>query len=219
MPDSIQESLWCRGVSDDQMALYRVGYVDRKLPEGVEYPNTFLEWSEEGAKLKDSLVFPLTNWLGEVRGVQFRPARREDKGYRDFIVDKTQTVLFGLSQAAPHVWATGKVCLVEGVFDLFPVQRFAPHVITTLTARASDQLVRSLYRFVQRVQLMFDDDPPGKRGTNKFIQFHGPLFDTSVVEYPTGVVMANGKLAKDPGEIWEAWGDDRLSGFFRPQLE
>lgn len=218
LPDSAREALWYRGVTDDQMSLYRIGHLDRELPPEIEYPSHFLEWVRTGTKLQNNYVLPLTDWLGEVKGLQLRPVLREKKGYSDFVLDKTQAVLFGLGQAAPEVWRTGRVNIVEGGFDLFPVQRAAPNVIATLTAKVPEQLVRSLSRFVDRVGLFYDNDDAGRRGTEKFTRFYGSLFDTSVVEYPIGVVMSNGVRVKDPADLWEAWGDDRLIPFLQPQL-
>jgi len=219
LPEHAREALWGRGVTDEQMSLYQIGYIDRELPSDIEYPGAFLDWSLSGTKLEDFLVLPLTDWLGEVKGLQFRPLSREKKGYTDFILDKTQAVLFGLGQAAPEVWRTGKVCLVEGVFDLFPVQRAAPNVVAILTAKVRDDLVRSMLRMVQQVYLLLDDDEAGDRGRKNFHRFYGNLFDTREVTYPRGVVMANGVKVKDPGDLWEAWGDDRLVPFLRAQLE
>lgn len=219
LPDEVRESLWGRGASDEQIDLFRVGYINGELPSDIEYPNAFLEWSLDGSKLSDFYVFPLTDWLGDVKGVQFRPVPRDKKGYTDFFIDKTQAVLFGLGPAASSVWGTGKVCLVEGVFDLFPVQRVVPHVIATLTAKVSDALVRSLLRIAKQVHLLYDNDATGERGRDKFIRFYGSLFDTRVVEYPRGVVMSNGSRVKDPGDLWEAWGDDRVGPYLRSQLE
>lgn len=218
LQDSVREALWCRGVSDDQMDLYRVGYIDGILPPGPEYPEGFLEWSSGGSKLKDCFVLPLTDMLGEVKGLQFRAVSRDQKGYMDFFVDRSQAVLFGLGQAAPYIWETGRVCLVEGAFDLFPVQRIRPYVVSTLTARASDQLVRALLRVVKHVYLLFDDDAGGHRGRDKFVKYHGHRFETVSLDYPIGVVFSNGVRVKDPAELWEAWGDERMGSFLQPQM-
>jgi DNA primase len=143
----------------------------------------------------------------------------------DFIEGKDEAVLFGLAQAIPHIWRTRSVFLVEGAFDLFPIQRHVPQVVATLTARVVDALVRVLRRLVRRIWLGYDMDETGRRGSDRFIKAHGDDFeDVSIIEYPK-VKMISGKLIKDPGDLWEAWGDTQLGAFLTkatvpdPQLE
>lgn len=218
LPEHVREALWCRGVTDEQMSQYGVGYMDEDLPLGVDYPPNFLEWAGGGSKLKDCFVLPLTSMLGKVRGLQFRAVSRQQKGYMDFFIDRSQSVLFGLGQAAPAIWETRKVCLIEGAFDLFPMQRVAPYVVSMLTARVSDQLVRALLRVASQVYVFFDDDAAGHRGRDKFVKYHGFRFETTVLDYPIGVVLSNGVRVKDPADLWEAWGDDRMVSFLQAQM-
>lgn len=212
--DRVREAYWSRGADDNQIKLYRLGYIDRSLPE-VELPEDFLRWSGHGEKLVDSYVFPLTNALGQIRGLQFRAVERSVRGYMDYFADDTEAILFGLGQAAQAMWTTGKVCLVEGTFDLFPIQRVSPDVVATLTAKVTLQFVRVVRRLCRRVYLSYDQDNTGRLGTSKFIRAYGKDFDEVVpIEYPQ-VTTIDGKVAKDPSEIWEAWGDERLSSHLR----
>lgn len=207
LPDHAREAVWSRGVSDDQIELYRIGYLNRELPDGV--PEHFRKWALSGDKLEDALLLPLTTTLGEVRGFQLRHVERERVGYSDYFMDRREACLFGLHQAVEAMWASGSVYLVEGAFDLFPVQRATQAVVATLTARTSLQMVRVLRRLCRTVWMGYDMDAPGRKGCEDFIAEHGHDFQVYTVTYP----RVNGKVMKDPGDLWEAWGDAQVIPF------
>jgi len=212
LTSAAREALWARGVSDAQISLYNIGYLDRDLPDGPS--EHFVEWAKNGSKLDDVFVLPLTNTLGEVKGFQFRHVDRERSGYMDYFLDRRESVLFGLGQAVTEMWATRSVYLVEGAFDLFPVQRTFPAVVATLTASPNTQLIRILRRLVQKVWVGYDMDAPGQRGAQEFKANYGDEFTVYIVAYPK-VKKADGKLIKDPGDLWEAWGDAQLGPFIK----
>jgi len=208
-----REALLSRGVSDDQVADFQIGYLNKYLPGGM--PKHFLEWANWGEKLDDMFVFPLTTTLGEVRGLQFRHVERARSGYTDFLLDRREPCMFGLAQAASAMWETGSVYLVEGVFDLLPIQRALPFVTATMTSYTNQQTARLLRRFVKRVWLGYDMDEPGEKGCKVFQKRHGRDFEVYIVKYP----KVNGKQMKDPGELWEAWGDAQTIPFIRSAIE
>lgn len=217
LDDRAREALYGRGVTDAQIELFKLGYMDRRLP-AVKLPEKFLAWSEGGSKLDDVFVLPLTNTRGEVRGLQFRHVQRSRKGYMDCIPDKSEAVLFGLGQAMPYVWKTGEVYLVEGGFDLFPIQRIIPGTIATLTARVVDPLYRVLRRLCSKIWLGYDMDRTGQAASQRFRKEHGREFEVQIVSYPQ-IPKSDGKgLTKDPGELWEEWGDTRLQAHIRGVL-
>lgn len=217
LDDRVREALWSRGASDEQIALFKVGYLDRNLPD-IELPKEFLKWSDGGAKLVDGFVFPLTNTQGEIKGIQMRSVDRDKSGYMDFFLDRFEPVFFGLGQAMESVWSTESLVIVEGTFDFFPVQRFFPNSVPTLTANVSEIFVRTLRRLVRQVYSFYDNDPAGIKANRKLVEEHGSEFGVRVVEYPL-VARPDGKTIKDPGELWEAWGDERFEPFLRSALE
>lgn len=208
--DRVHEALWDRGVSAKQILDFQIGYLNGVLPN-VEAPKEFVEWSDGGKKLRDSYVLPLTNPRGEILGVQFRSVDRSNKGYLDYFLRRDEPALFGLGQAVPHMRSTSSVCIVEGAFDLFPVQRVLPFTIGTITAQVTDLLLRWLIRLVTKVYLFYDADSVGRTACRDFTFAHRSKFDhLQSLEYPRGVTLANGKFVKDPADLWEALGDDRL---------
>ncbi len=217
--ERVLEALYARGVTDDQVALYRLGYVDRKLPD-LPYPEPFLKWCYGGSKLDDMLVLPLTNALGEVKGLQFRHVEQARKGYMDFIFEKGEAVLFGLGQAMEHVWVTQRILLVEGAFDLFPMQRYFPEVVATLTAHLLDALVRVLDRLeVNDVWLGYDRDKTGTESTEKIKKAYGSKFRLYALKFPSFKNLADGKPAKDPSDFWSMLGEQEFGKFIRPLIK
>ena len=210
------EALWSRGVSDQQIAAFKIGHLNGLPP--IQCSEDFVEWSRSGQKLMDVYVFPLTNALGQVKGVQFRHVEREVKGYTDYFVAKDEPILFGLSQAIPHIWATRKVCLVEGVFDLFPVQHVFPFALTTLTSTVSSNFLRFLKRNVRDVWFAYDMDAPGRKGVYEFMQ-HRSDFENIRAPQLQRLKFANGKRAKDPSDLWELMGDERFGVYLKSVFE
>ena len=210
--DRVREALWGRGVTDEQISLYKIGHLNSRLPALPADAAQFVKWSQVPGRIDDVFVLPLTNALGQVLGVQFRHVDLAVKGYREFLLEREEPVLFGLSQAVDAMWKTQRVFLVEGAFDVFPVQRAIPYVFATLTARVPEQLVRFLRRLVRHISLGYDMDRTGRESSARFTHAYGAEFEIQTVSYPKAK-MADGKIAKDPSEIWEAWGDTRLHEF------
>lgn len=213
--DRVTEALNLRGVSDEQIRLFLIGHVDRKLPP-VDCPDDFVRWSHHGSKLEDCYCFPLTTALGEVLGLQFRPVSRERKGYMDFFVETGEPALFGIHQAIPEILRRQSVTLVEGVFDLFPIQRHDPTVIATMSAHVTDVLVTNLRRWCRKVVLGYDNDFTGSRSARQFRKNFKEKFEIQELVYPK-VGMPGGKTTKDPGDLWEIWGDQILGDWLRGQ--
>lgn len=207
------EELWSRGVSDLQIEQYRFGYLDQYLPE-ANYPNEFIEWWGSQDR-SDVYVFPLTTTQGQVRGIQIRHVERSDKGYTDYIADREEPVLFGLGQAMPSIWSSETICLVEGVFDLCPVQRHIPYTVATLTAGVPGNLWRVLRRLVKRILLVYDDDATGLDKSFQIAREYGKSFKVDILKYPPRKMFKRPSQKLDPSEIWEAWGDSRFGVFLR----
>jgi hypothetical protein len=217
--DREREALWMRGVTDEQITLFRLGYLNRDLP-GLDYPKDFLEWADNGKTLDDVFVLPLTTALGQIKGLQFRHVERSRAGYRDFIPYDDEPIYFGLGQAMPHIWGTDEVFLVEGGFDLFPVQRVYPQVVATLTARLTGQFARLLYRVVTTIWFCYDWDNAGRNGVERFERSsYGRHFKHYVIQRPGEAPQGAKGRVKDPSELWEAWGDERFGVFLRRQRD
>jgi len=208
-PDTL-EKLWARGASNDQIQSFSLGVLTEGLP--CECDPAFVAWFKRGAPLEEAWVFPLTNTLGKVRGFQFRSTCPERKGYRTYLISKEEVALFGLAQTMSFIWASRQVFLVEGVFDVFPVQRVLPWVLPTLTANVGVDLFRLLKRFVEAVWIGYDADSSGRRGAKHVAtMFRNVGISTHVVNFPA--LPSAG--VKDPSELWGAWGSPRFEQFLK----
>lgn len=216
--DREREALWMRGVSDEQIELFRLGYLDGELPE-LDQGDVFIEKYHRSHWLRDVFVLPLTNTLGQVKGVQLRHVDRAKKGYSDFSPFEDEPVLFGLAQAMPHVWESQSIWLVEGAFDLFPIQRFCPNVVPTLTNRLTEPVARLLRRLVDEIWLAWDMDSEGRKATWRAVKEYDQDFQIHDVKLPRPLLLDGKRRAKDPSELWEVWGDARLGPYLQRQLD
>jgi DNA primase len=215
LPEKAREALWARGVTDEQIDAYRIGYVDRVLPE-VDLPESFRKWCSVGDRTEDSFILPLTNSLGDIRGVQLRHVERERSGYMTWFAVNDEPILFGLGQAMPYVWASKAIYLVEGAFDLFPVQRVFPGTVSTLTAHINEPLLRLLRRLTSRVVLGYDSDSAGRNSSAYHEKLLRNDFEVRTVTYPRVPMPELGKTSKDPSDLWEAWGETKFQAFLKP---
>jgi DNA primase len=213
-----REALWSRGVSDDQIRLYQIGYVSNGLPCGLEGADVLREKYQNTGWLRDVFVLPLTNTLGQNKGFQLRHVEEEKKGYSHFSVYEEEPVLFGLGQAMRAAWETRCLWLTEGVFDLFPIQRVCPNVIPTLTNHLSAETARCLRRVVDELWLAYDMDLAGRKAAARVIRdYSGQFSRIHDVVFPRVPKFRGGKV-KDPNELWLAWGDNKVQNFIRNQL-
>ena len=58
----------------------------------------------------------------------------------------------------------------------------------------------------------YDLDTTGREASARIIKTKSKDFEIRSVTYPHAV-LADGKIAKDPGDVWEAWGDVRFREF------
>lgn len=191
--------------------------MNKDLPD-IQIPSRFLKQFNQGGSLEDSYVLPLTNTSGEICGLQFRPVDKSIKKYSDYFLTELEPVLFGLGQSIQHIWEAESACIVEGVFDLFPVQRVLPFSFSTITSKIRGDLLRLLLRLVRKLYVFYDSDSSGIKASNDFLSEHGSKIEqVKVLEYPRGVTL-NGKPIKDPADLWEAWGDDKLGPYILEQI-
>lgn len=219
MTPDVREQLWQRGVTDAQIDGFQIGCLTgAKIRPGIEVsPRFHAWWATHSAQFGDALVFPLTSTLGVVHGLQFRDLQPKVRGYLDYFEVKEEPAFFGLAQAMPSVWETERVWLVEGVFDLCPLQRHVPNVISTMHAGVSKQLARVLRRIARTLLIAYDMDSTGLSVSYDLARDLKDLFEVVIVKFPR-VRLATGGIAKDPNELWSAWGDSGLGAFLQRSM-
>lgn len=204
-----------RGVSHHIQQQTRLGLL--KAENGVPDfgPPDFRKWL--GRQLKrDVFLIPLTNAANDIRGFQIRAVARDVKVYEDYLL-KGEPCLIGLGEAWPHILRMGEVVLVEGFFDRVPVIPSAPNTIGTLTAGLSPVVAKLLKRLqLKTVHFLWDKDDAGARARTEALRMHKelPFRDITLPAVPY-----KERWVKDPGELWEVWGDEQIGVYLRHVLE
>lgn len=180
-----------RGVSEADLSLHGIGFAGPSF-QVTECAPDFVPWSQQF--LHDCLVFPLYNMLGEVVGIQIRMLddKEYQRPYKQYYAYHRDIFpyFFGLPQALPHVYETGYLVIVEGIFDYFAVRQITPNVMAVLTAGVPIACKRLFHRFCKLVVAMLDMDAPGREGALRLCN----EADGYLVTIPTF-------SEKDPGEL------------------
>lgn len=212
-----RDELEGRGVSVAQMRHYRLGYT-ASCPLWVEgTPEAFCDWAKTG-RFDQAVLFPLTNAVGQVLGLQVRSIDRAKKQYSDFFVDRSEAVTFGLTQAcnSTALWDTGECTLVEGPYDLLALQRHDPAIVATLTVDVDPLLWRLLCRLAKRLWIVYDNDKAGRAGAYRVrSEAQASNIEARILTVPAARSVQFEKKAKDPSDLWELWGDQQVARWLR----
>jgi len=163
-----------------------------------------------GEKLQGSLVFPFWSPLGDILGFEARGfPEKWISDYRLRPSSRWTPVWLSDRNAARMLWESGHCWLVEGCFDLLALRWVVPSdepIYACVTAGLSFTQTRFLKRFARRVSLVFDMDPPGRKGSyNAERKLTKMSIFVDRIEYRGG---------KDPGEIWDSGGKTALCRAF-----
>jgi hypothetical protein len=126
------------------------------------------------------------------------------------------------SDVMGRIWAGSDVWIVEGLFDLFPLEWVVPPTDVVLgsgRAKLTDKHVEFLSRFCRGwVHLVYDNDPTGQKGMHGWTDsetgkrhlgakdvLHRVGLKCRAVSYLGG---------KDPGDIWKTGGVPALKAAF-----
>jgi DNA primase len=182
-------------------------------------------YGPHGERLVGWLSFPMWSPRGRLLGVEFR---RWDgtKGVQKYFLPEVEwnPVFGGLVPSTFHkVWAGADVWLVEGVFDL-ALSHIVPKkdaVLACSGAKITPQQTTFLKRFLRprsRVHVCFDMDATGQNMANGYTHPETQRHVWGVVERLKKIGVEARSIqyqgGKDPSEIWESGGRERLRHFF-----
>lgn len=169
-------------------------------------------YGPHGEKLQGKLIAPYFAPRGEFVGFESRNVRR--KFISDVRLPEAKRwcpTWLGLSPARMKaIWEGCDVWLVEGLFDLFPLELVVPKgdvVLASITAMLSHNQARFLSRFLKgQLHVVYDMDKGGRKGSEKVKTWMDSLgVRCRRVEYRGG---------DDPGEIWDKGGEIALRQAF-----
>ena len=192
LPPQAVDYLASRNVPLATAQAHRIGW----CPSGWPVPDgagpEFLRWQRNS--LHDRLLFPLTDPLGRIIGLQTR--KLDDKRYLMYYAVNRDwcTPCFGMAQSAQAIVDQQHAVVVEGVFDYMALKAAGCEVgLAQLTAGPTRGMVRFLRRHCRRVTALLDMDEAGRHGV-RTLQYELEPHGVSVTAPPYA--------AHDPGDFW-----------------
>lgn len=199
-PEAI-DFLFSRGVSEEQIKIFKIGW----SPRAVKISRAGKIYYDGDRNETGYVLFPLTSYR---RTMGFISRSVDGKEYYKWRLPVPGPWFFGLNQTTlKNIWDTRQVFLVEGAFDLFPLQRIYPNTLCLGSANLSIQQNIFLERFVDKVFLYLDSDDAGKRGAEKIKHFAN--------KYKCVILKQS---YKDIGEAWWVLGDEKLQKIVHDQV-
>jgi hypothetical protein len=215
LTEDVEGYLLGRGAKEDRYA--ELGCVTWTNEYGFASGNETFDKKygpSKGLNLTGWLVCPIYSPKGKVIGFEARNTK--DKALSEFVMDEGRwhPLWLGLTPTTmERIWNGADVWVVEGLFDLFPLEWAVPQgavVLATLRARLTDRHVEFLRRFCQgRVHMVYDRDEQGIKAT------HGWTDQTGKRRWGALDKLRRVKVwcrdvpyigGKDPGEIWDRGG-------------
>lgn len=184
---------------------------------------SFEKWfGKYGERLAGFLICPMYSPRGEVIGFEARNTKQ--KIIRDYRLPEAahQPFWLGTRRALPKLWEGGDVWIVEGLFDLCPLEWVIPEkdaVLASVRAKLSAAQVEFLRRFCRgMVNIVYDRDEAGRKGTLGFVDKDGRR-QLGALEWLRRVGLECRDIpyegGKDPGVIWDKGGARAVREAFR----
>ena len=195
------------------------------LPEDSP-DETFNErYGSRGERLEGWVLWPLLCPRGHIIGCAGR--RGTQKDITRFLLPEAawQPIFTGLTpEVMGRIWTGGDIWIVEGIFDLFPLEWAVPDtdvVLGSERARLTFKHIEFLRRFsrgpAQWVKMVYDNDETGKKGVHDWTDDTGKLRWGALRRLErVGVKAINVEYrGKDPGEIWNNGGVAAIRAAFQ----
>jgi len=206
-----REYLRNRGLSGDIARQFRIGWapddwdaMSRDLGVSIEMlKEVGLAFINKRGKAQDSfrarILFPIYSDIGEpvAFGGRILPGSTDPAKYKNSsettIYAKSRT-LYGLNWAKSEIVTADEVIVCEGYTDVIGFHRAGiKRAVATCGTALTEEHVRLLKRFANKVVLAFDADAAGQGAAERFYEWESRYkVQVSVAQFPEG---------KDPGEM------------------
>ncbi len=209
-----RDYLRSRGLAGDVARRFRIGWApddwdllsrelrDRGFAADVLH-DTGLAFNNRSGRLQDSfrarIMFPIFTDAGDpvAFGGRILPGSTDPAKYKNSPETKVYTkskTLYGLNWAKNDIVASDQVIICEGYTDVIGFHRSGvTRAVATCGTALTEEHVRILKRFANRVVLAFDADAAGQGAAEKFYEWERKYqVQVSVARFPDG---------KDPGDL------------------
>jgi DNA primase len=181
-----------RGVTEDILSRFRIGYAPAVEVEGWNYLGGKVSGTESKAaieagllvekekggtydRFRDRIVFPISDISGRVCGFGGRIVGDGQPKYLNSpespVFNKSR-LLLGLYQQKEDIRRKNEAVLVEGNFDLISlVASGCTNVVAPLGTALTREQLRLIKRFAERVTLLFDGDVAGTKAAVRGVPF------------------------------------------------
>jgi len=198
-----------RGVTKEQIERYKFGF---SLTKKMGIPE-FDKWSFNGDRLKNRLIFPIKNSLGDYKAFGTRLNNKDSGGYQYFYFDKIEATFFGMENLK-SIWEKGYCYITEGIFDHLVLEHLYDNCICPLTANLKQGRLKFLSRFADTIIFAFDAD---STGIEKIKQISQNEDLNHLTFYQFSNYRSVGENVKDLNNIWQVLGESKFKDFIERQ--
>lgn len=163
-------------------------------------------------RFRGRIIFPIKNTFGNVVGFSARILPKFDDGKMGKYINSPETpiyhkskILFGYDLAKKSIAEKKEIILVEGQMDMImSYQAGITNIVATSGTSVTDEHIKILKRFAEKVLLAFDQDEAGEQAMKKcaLLSLFGGL-DAFVVPKKIGVKDTADLIKEYGGRAWE----------------
>ncbi|MFA6992793.1 MAG: DNA primase, partial [Candidatus Gracilibacteria bacterium] len=211
----VLEYLYKRGVKDETIAEFRIGFAPDEynvlypylLKKGISkkvlvksgfVSQKTIASDEIYDKFRGRLMFPIFDYLGRICGFGGRALTKDQMpkylNSPENVVYNKSSVLYGFYHSKKYVKELSQVILVEGYFDMIlPYQEGVKNIVAVSGTALTEKQVKLIKRLTSNVVTCFDLDGAGYEATKRsyFILRNDDLF----------VKTVSGFKGKDPADL------------------
>ena len=163
-------------------------------------------------RFRGRIMFPIKNSFGNVVGYSARILPKYDDGKAGKYINSPETdvyhkgkILFGYFEAKKSIAEKREVILVEGQMDLIMSQQVGVENVVAVSGTAlTDEHVKILKRFADKVLLSFDQDEAGEKAMKKsaLLALYGGM-DVFIIPKKEGIKDTADLVKEYGGEEWK----------------
>ena len=181
-------------------------------------------YGSRGERLEGWVLWPLLSPRGGLIG--FAGRKFGEKTITRYLLPDGawNPIWTGLTpDAMQRIWDGGDVWVVEGMFDLLPLEWVVPEcdvVLGSERSQLTDKHVEFLRRYIRRpgqqVWMVYDNDEPGQKGMLGWVDETGKKKWGAVQRLERVKVTARVMpyQGKDPGDVWSRGGVTAVKAMF-----